>query len=470
MNNCLITGDVLTANTLVEHTIPAKLGGRIRSREVASDSFNSRCGSTIDRDLVDSYWTIMMSLAPLLASEHQPGKHEVEYPHDKQRYIVDGKGVLQAKGTAITARDPGTGKPTGASAQDTEAILRVLEPNKAPNEIIKTFYEPPITGRAKMPRSHLLSPQIELAVMKSSLLSFEALLQPKHIQFTRSPELQLLRDTLRGIIMDSADAGPFLHSVSLGIQYEKIDLIRELRNKVDFPHTDFEHVLIASANVPTRTIDVVAYLFETDPYGFRLTSNWQGESFTYIIVNGVLCDTQASEVMHLPSTHLLCRPTLRRCTLSHQFSDPQMRTVTEEIIDVRSDSLRRATFLVLQTSDWYVRKALSEAALPHREQSFAMLDVVRGKLAQNYEQRLENSTSRNQFDRIVDRHFEKIPDAIKIEKVEHESELDGLSWAFWIPLFRRILEDVTAALGLPGDFEYRIPTADVQTISDDNVE
>lgn len=463
MNNCLITGEDLTVNTQVEHTIPAKLGGRIRSREVASNSFNSRCGSTIDRDLVDSYWTFMMLLAPLLATEHQPGKHEVEYPQTKQRFIVDSKGFVQAKGTTITARDPKTGKPTGAAAQDTEAILRVLEPNISASEKIIIFNEPPITGLAKLPQSRLISPQIELAVLKSSLLSFEALLQPKHIRFTRSHELQPLRDTLRGMIMDGADDSTFLHTVSLGIQYEKLDLIRELRKKVDFPHTDFEHVLIASANVPTRTIDVVAYLFETDPYGFRLTSNWQGESFTYIIVNGVLCDTQASEVMYLPSTHLLCRSTLRRCTTSHQLSDPEMRTVAEEIIDVRSNSLRRATYLLLQTSDWCLRKALSEAALPHRDQSYAMLNVVRGKLAQNYEQRLKNKASRIQFDQIVDRHFENVPSAIKLEKAEHESELDGLSWAIWISLFRRILEDVTAELGLPGDFEYRVPTADVQS-------
>ena len=86
-----------------------------------------------------------------------------------------------------------------------------------------------------------------------------------------------------------------------------------------------------------------------------------------------------------------------------------------------------------------------------------MPDVVRGKLVQLYEQRLEDSTQRNRFDQIVDRHFQGLSAEIKEEAVEQESELDGLSWNVWIPLFRTIVDDLCAELGLPGDFEMSIP-------------
>lgn len=148
MKTCLFTGARLSATTLEEHTIPRKLGGRIRSRSVACDDFNNRCGSTIDRDLVASYWPMMMALAPLLSKEHRPGNQEVVFPGRTERYYVDGSGVLHAKGTTITARDPETGRPTAAAAKDMEAVLRVLKPNMPEDATVKSYYESPVAGRS----------------------------------------------------------------------------------------------------------------------------------------------------------------------------------------------------------------------------------------------------------------------------------------------------------------------------------
>lgn len=456
MDTCLLTDETLGPTTRLEHTIPAKLGGRIRSRTVASDALNSCCGSTIDRDVIATYWMMMMSLAPLLSTEHQPGEHEVRLPSHPGRYIVDSRGTLSPKGTTITARDPKTKRPMAAAARDPEAILRVLEQSKPPNATIQEVYEPPVTSRAKLPQSQLISPQIELAVLKAGLLSFDALLPSTTDRFTRSPALQELRQTMRALIIEGADAGQFLGAVSMGIQYEKVDPLRKLRNQIDFPRSDFEHILIASANAPTRTLDLVVWLFEMDPYGFRLTAEWPGDGFTYIVVNGVLRGTEASEVMQLPSTHLLCRPTIRRAAPSQPLTETDRRAAAQEIIDVRADALRRASHLTLQKSDEFVQKALSEAALPSGDRIVTIPDVVRSKLAQLYEQRLEDRTARNRFDGIVDRHFKELSAELKEEVVKQQSDLDGLSWGVWIPLFRTIVDDLCAEFGLPGDFEMSI--------------
>lgn len=459
MTTCLFTGAPLDATTLEEHTIPRKLGGRVRSRSVASDDFNNRCSSTIDRDLVASYWPMMMALAPLLSKEHRPGNQEVVFPDRPGRYYVDGRGVLNAKGMTITARDPETGRPTGVAAKDEDAVLRVLKPNKPADAIIKTSYEPEVTGRAKLPRSHLVGPSIELAVLKAGLLTFDAQLNAEPDRFTRSPSLQELRDTIQAAVLDGAEVGSFLYTVSLGIQYEKIDLFRGIRAQFDFPHSEFEHVLIASANVATRTLDLVVWLFETDPYGFRLTTDWHGKGFTYCIANGVLRGTVVSRAMESPSTHLLCQRTLRRCTTPPAQEDPERRIAEQEILDVRSDALLRAGYLALQKSDDYVRKALFNAALPDGDHHVAMPAVLRSKLVQLYEQRLEDQARRTQFHRIVAEHFNKLPRAIKEETASDEAELDGLSWETWIGVFRAILHDLCDVLGLPGDFEMKVGAA-----------
>ena len=89
------------------------------------------------------------------------------------------------------------------------------------------------------------------------MLTFDAQLNTDPNRVTRSPALQEVRTTIRAAVVDGAELGSFLYTVSLGIQYEKIDLFRELRAQCDFLHSGFEHLLIASANVATRTLDLV---------------------------------------------------------------------------------------------------------------------------------------------------------------------------------------------------------------------
>src|SRR4051812_29511892 len=80
MPTCLFTGTTLTPNTLREHTIPRSVGGRIRSREVSSDSFNGRAGSYVDPFLYEPYSEVMTTLGPVLTAEHRGGTVTVEVP------------------------------------------------------------------------------------------------------------------------------------------------------------------------------------------------------------------------------------------------------------------------------------------------------------------------------------------------------------------------------------------------------
>ena len=458
MGTCLFTGNSLDQTTQDEHTIPRKLGGRICSKVVSSNDFNNRCGSTIDQDIVATYWQLMSLLAPLLSKKHRPGKCKVELPDSQESYFVDSEGVLNAEGFTITARDPETGHPTGVAAKDMEAVLKLLEANN-PGASIKSSFEVPPKGRAKPSQSQLLGPNLELAVLKSGLLTFDALLDEDQNRFTRSKPLHEIRNTVRDAVMKGASTKSLLNLVSLGIQYEKVDLYRELREQLDFPHSDFEHVLFASANVATRTLDLIVWLYETDPYGFRLTTNWHEEGFTYCIVNGVLSGTGFSKAIELPSTHLLCRKTLRRCTQSETIDESEIITAQQEIMDMRFEAIRRAQYKVLMECDEYVIKSLSNAALPHGDKCINVGKAVRSQLVLLYEQRLEDKSRLDQFNKIIDKHFTKLPESIKDESASNEDDLGRLSWDTWLDVFRSILNDLCDVLGLPGDGEMKVSHA-----------
>jgi hypothetical protein len=96
---CLFTGEVLTAHTHEEHTLPRALAGRIRSRAVSCDEFNHRCGETLDKLLASVYAVHMNHLAPLLSAEHQPGCLTVN--------VSDGPSGLILEMGAITRRNIG---------------------------------------------------------------------------------------------------------------------------------------------------------------------------------------------------------------------------------------------------------------------------------------------------------------------------------------------------------------------------
>ncbi len=316
-------------------------------------------------------------------------------------------------------------------------------------------YMPSATGVAALPKRQLLSPQIELALLKSGLLTFDALLHNESNRFTRSPILNPLREKLRDIIMKDADPTQFLFEVSLGIQYEKRDLLCKIRKQVAFDHSSHEHFLIVSAHPPTRTLDLIVFLFDVHPYGFRLSKNWREGEFTYVVVNGVIRETGISGLVSLPSTYLLCQPTLRRCTLSLLPSDEDRQMAQQEVLDNEAHAIQKAQYHVLMKADSFVQKSFSYAALPAQDEpNKRMADVMRICLTRLYESRL--SENKTQFDHVVAECLCELSSAIKDETVENESDLENISWDEWIGIFRKIVNQLCPILGYPGDSEFRL--------------
>jgi hypothetical protein len=304
---------------MVEHTIQRSLGGRIRSTQVSSNAFNKKCGDQIDPSVADLYWDTMSVLGPALPTETRAGDRVVEIPGEPGRYVIDEFGALRMRGAAVVGRDPTTRRPTAVLGTDEVAVRRIaqqMQPGAAwLTNTMPPSYDVPLRKRI------VISPDIELAMLKAALLSFDHLLSGED-RFTRLAALGQVGSFVRRCIKDAVKADPArLGQLVLGLQYDEdyLDLYQKLRKEVEFPVSPFEHVLIASANKPTRSLDVVFWAFRADPYAFRLWRDWEGRSFTYIIVNGVLANTTFSQPAKVDGGYLLGRPTRWR---SYRYVTP----------------------------------------------------------------------------------------------------------------------------------------------------
>ncbi len=302
MTRCLFTDAELSEATRIEHTIQRSLGGRIRSRAVSSDAFNERCGGLIDTYIRNVYADTMAILGPAPPGASSAGDQAVRIPGQPGRYIIDGQGNLTMRGAAVIDRDPETNRPRAVLGADEAAMRRIIEQNWPPGVTEHRTNVMPPSQDVLHPQRASICQEIELAALKSLLLTFDHLLRSDPDRFTRSSALQPVREFVRRSVMSNDRVDPLLmQRFVLGLQYEPeyLALYEDLRREIVFPETPFEHVLMASANPATRTLDLVFWAFRVDPHAFRVCDDWQGDGFTYVAVNGILAGTTVSEAIPL---------------------------------------------------------------------------------------------------------------------------------------------------------------------------
>ncbi len=308
MATCLFTGEVLTPTTKVEHTIPRSVAGRIRSRDTSCDSFNELCGQRYDPFLARRYVQLMNVLSPLLSREHQTGQLAVDAPGEPHGLVLDG-GAITRKKPAILERDPVSGMPRSAAAEDPRAIATIAKQAgwTSPTSKVIAPMEGDTVFIRKVPA---ICAELEIALLKSTLLTFDHLLGGGEASFARHDRLAAVRAFVKRAVIAEKINSIECNRFSLGYQYEKAGLYRKLRKRMPMPETEFEHVLLAAGNAGYRTVDLVWVVFGFDPLGFRLCVDWDGGDFAFGVVNGVLADTSASEAIPLGLVDdSLCRPT-----------------------------------------------------------------------------------------------------------------------------------------------------------------
>jgi hypothetical protein len=239
-----------------------------------------------------------------------------------------------------------------------------------------------------------------------------------------------------------------LARVSMGLQYEKTALYRELRQQVPQSETPFEHVLFAVANGPSQCLDAVWCVFGFDPFGFRLSTNWQGDQFGLCVINPIMRDMSASgpHRISLPDS-LLCMPT-NRCTLPLTSSDEEMKDVLFVISRERGQAFGEAVRLVEMTADNHVTECLVEAAKLASPEDRTAERQIALRVTNMYGRRRSDPAFVEEVRSIVRSVLAGQPDLAAINDVTATTKNDLETV---VRAYRRCLQSAIDRFGDPGD-------------------
>ncbi len=458
---CLFTGVALGPDTKDEHTIPESLGGRIKSKAVSSTAFNEASGRTVDPVLAQLYSPLFNRLAPLLPSQSQPGAFVVRVPDSSDRFAFEPGGILSLKNIRIVERDA-SGRPKIIAASDKAALVGLAKQLGADLSSL-VFTEARATEEAMVYADTIpIAREIELAVMKGLLLTFDHMLQAEPTRrFTRSACLKPVRDVLRRAIMDGVPPSyEDMNRYVLGLQYDRLATIRALRTSAGLQSSRFEHALIASGNVATRTLDAVWLVADTDPYGFRLCSDWREFDFTCVVTVGTLKGTTAQGPfwsngpgLLLPYTDLRSHPSL---SMTQEEAATHMVRAMEMVAKHQQTAFRVAVDLVERAADDYVANNIAEMArlmaLEHSDAPSVEAGVV-ARLRRMFHVRLTNDREKEKiFDATVETRLGELSPTVRQESLTLDEVVGSEpSWSEWLRIERAILDDLAGTLGLPGD-------------------
>jgi len=224
VETCLFTGEALTPTTKVEHTIPRALGGRIRSQVVSCDRFNEECGNRLDTVLASRYAHLMNTLSPLISSEHQTGQLDVDAPGEPDGLVLS-QGALTRRNVGIIKRDEKTRKPRSAIAGNAQDIRNLAKSVGWGNGDFRVDAVPPISGDTIFIRgTPSVCAELEIAALKSAMLTFDHLLRGNANRFTRHCQLEDVRAFVKVAAADGKIDSECCNRYSLGLQYEKVYL------------------------------------------------------------------------------------------------------------------------------------------------------------------------------------------------------------------------------------------------------
>ncbi len=451
MDTCLFSGDDLNSSTKVEHTIPESLGGRVTSRRVTSSCFNEKWGNITIAALKAPYALLMNKLGPLLPTAHKTRLIQIDVAGEVPGLSLDKEGVMTREGFQVAARDPVTKRPRAFVGTDEKGMRKnIRQLGVKDDQITKSILPATTANHFLMGKVPIISAEIELASLIATLLTFDELLYGSPNRFTRSVEFA----PIRKFVWSAVKNGSFgdskkLSCYSLGLQYENLPKLLKLRDQVSHPKSAFEHVLFASANFATRTVDLVWLVHGFDPHGFRV-HDWQGGSFTHVIVNGILKDTTCSGLVEIPTSSLLCRPTNRCAFREKALSQQEGEAILNEISKKRLEACEKAVYLVEMTADDFIIEMLKNAGNIIGGNT-PLKEIVIHRLCGRYGRKANDSGFKDEIEQIVNSHLNSLPKAKSEQCYSVEDESNVVEWDVWLAFYRKCLDEVVSWYGNPGD-------------------
>jgi hypothetical protein len=386
----------------------------------------------------------MNVLSPLLSREHQTGQLAVDAPGEPNGLVLDG-GAITRKKPRILERDPVSGIPRSAAAEDPRAIARIAKQAGWTSTTWKVVA--PMAGDTVFVRGvPAICAELEVALLKSTLLTFDHLLGGAEASFARHDRLAAVRAFIKRAVIagdiDSVECNRF----SLGYQYGKAGLYRKLRKKMPMPETEFEHVLLAAGNAGCRTVDLVWVVFGFDPFGFRLCVDWDGGDFAFGVVNGTLADTSASEAIPLGLVDdSLCCPThLRACPGTDRKPPAEITRVGYE------QAYKKAVYLVQMRADTDVIRSFEVAARLEQAMQGRIESLVEDKLLRLYAHTQDQARLSIAVKDSLRRHTEALSSQQREQRAVSGEVVGDVDWDLWLGVFRRCLDECASQFGLPG--------------------
>ena len=444
---CLFTGRELTAETKEEHTIPASLGGRIRSRKVSSSEFNARCGEKFDKVLADTYRFFFMPLAPALAKEHDPGE-TLCYDEAGRPYVTE-EGVTGIKGIVIAAYDD-EGKPKEVVSSNIPGLNRWFEKSGVSKgskaRIVTNVPMPDTTVYREQP---LFTPEAEVSALKCCLLTFDHLLADQPLRrFTRFPQLEGVRNFIKSTVMGNGGVAiESLYLSVLGNQFENEGRYNSLLSRLgSSPTQEFEHVLIASGCCNTKTLDLVWSVAGIEWLGFRVSRAWDAFDFTCVVRNQILKSGEVLGPTWANESMILCKPTVWRSAPGPGFNAKNYDTSL--LSAIRKNAYQRAVYYVEMNVDESVKGAIIRAAEQDMQHSHSISEAIVTYLCRFWS---TSTTDSANFQKALLKLRERLK-PLADTAISESQDAEAVDWTTCIRLFRDCLRSLREQFGLPGDF------------------
>ncbi len=153
---------------------------------------------------------------------------------------------------------------------------------------------------AHFPNIPICSNLAVISLLKSILCSLDAILQKEKKElFTRTQEMKPIIDFVRESISAKEEA---ININSLDHHYLGIQLVdqKTFEKCLSFHHycpKAFEHVIIFSSNIATKTLDAAWNIFSHEIHGVRLADNWSGPKVCGFISNPIFKDEETSHAI-----------------------------------------------------------------------------------------------------------------------------------------------------------------------------
>lgn len=310
---CLFSNLKLNKNTTIEHTIPASIGGRTKSRDVISSEINNALSKT-DAYIAKAYKPYMDLLYFKLPNPAKREKTKREIPNT----FLNKNIIVTQSPFSIELIKP-------IKLFDSSGnVIRKLEPANTIEDISKhTDYQKEPLEKIEIdiiPIDHIIisnnwSDICEFSLLRSGLLTFDHLFQESNeTNIIRAENIKKTIECVSSIanILREKNAeeafqiiGNSLYDIMLGFDLNLLPNIEDIINKSKINIPQYCHYIFIQKNADTRLIHMVFCAFSKEPWVFLIGSDWNGLSEIHVAINPILKETGSSRLETIKTEKLL---------------------------------------------------------------------------------------------------------------------------------------------------------------------